>query len=61
MTKLMTFGTFFLVGLAKGFAFRISQEQIKQVFMCNLLKGEIRLRRPPGQISQPFLFKNDEK
>ena len=28
--------------------------------MCNLLKGEIRLRRPPGQISQPCLLKNDE-
>ena len=29
--------------------------------MCNLLKGEIRLRRPPGQISQPFLLKNYEQ
>ena len=24
------------------------------------LKGEIRLRRPPGQISKPFVLKNDE-
>ena len=33
----------------------------KKFFELLKLKGEIRLRRPPGQISQPFLLKNDEK
>ena len=27
----------------------------------DIFEGEIRLRRPQGQISQPFWFKNDEK
>ena len=33
----------------------------KSVLNFLKLKAEIRLRRPPGQISHPFLLKNDEK